>query len=47
MSNVAVAAPAGTVTDEGTVAAVPLALSEITTPFGGAAALSVTVADAG
>jgi hypothetical protein len=45
-SNVAVAAPGGTVSDEGTVAAVPLAVSEIATPVDGAGALSVTVARA-
>ena len=43
-SNVADVAPAGTVSDEGTVAAVPLAVSEIATPVEGAGALSVTVA---
>jgi hypothetical protein len=43
-SNVAVVASAGTVSDAGTVAAVPLAVSEIATPVAGAEAFSVTVA---
>jgi hypothetical protein len=46
-SNNAVVAPAGTVRDGGTVAAVPLAVSEMATPLAGAGALSVTVALAG
>jgi len=45
-SNVADVAPAGIVSVEGTVAAVPLAVSEIATPAGGAGAVSVTVARA-